>query len=35
MRDYPALRLAFGVATPSTETVVQPEHDDMRPPGVA
>ena len=34
MRDYLAWRLAFGVATPSTNTVVQPEYDDMRPPGV-
>src|SRR5262249_200007 len=33
MRDYLAWRLAFGVATPSTNTVVQPEYDDMRPPG--
>jgi maleate isomerase len=34
MRDYLAWRMAFGVATPSTNTVVQPEYDDMRPPGV-
>ena len=34
MRDYLAWRLAFGVTTPSTNTVVQPEFDDMRPPGV-
>jgi maleate isomerase len=34
MRDYLAWRLAFGVATPSTNTVVQPEYDDMRPAGV-
>lgn len=34
MRDYLAWRLAFGVPTPSTNTVVQPEYDDMRPPGV-
>ena len=34
MRDYLAWRLAFGVTTPSTNTVVQPEYDDMRPPGV-
>jgi maleate isomerase len=34
VRDYLAWRLAFGVATPSTNTVVQPEYDDMRPPGV-
>ncbi|MDP1962606.1 MAG: hypothetical protein Q8K93_10445, partial [Reyranella sp.] len=26
--------MAFGVTTPSTNTVVQPEYDDMRPPGV-
>lgn len=34
MRDYLAWRLAFGIATPSTNTVVQPEYDDMRPAGV-
>ena len=34
MRDYLAWRLAFGVPTPSTNTVVQPEYDDMRPAGV-
>lgn len=34
MRDYLAWRMAFGVPTPSTNTVVQPEFDDMRPPGV-
>ena len=34
MRDYLAWRLAFGVTTPSTNTVVQPEYDDMRPEGV-
>ena len=34
MRDYLAYRMAFGVATPSTNTVVQPEYDDMRPAGV-
>src|SRR5215470_14266888 len=34
LRDYLAWRLAFGVTTPSTNTVVQPEYDDMRPPGV-
>src|SRR5437773_10594609 len=34
MRDYLAWRLAFGVTTPSTNTVVQPEYDDIRPPGV-
>lgn len=34
MRDYLAWRLAVGVTTPSTNTVVQPEYDDMRPPGV-
>jgi maleate isomerase len=34
MRDYLAWRLAFGVTTPSTNTVVQPEYDDMRLPGV-
>ena len=34
MRDYLAWRKAFGVPTPSTNTVVQPEYDDMRPDGV-
>ena len=34
MRDYLAWRMAFGITTPSTNTVVQPEYDDMRPPGV-
>jgi maleate isomerase len=34
MRDYLAWRMAFGVPTPSTNTVVQPEYDDMRPAGV-
>src|SRR5262245_65795740 len=34
MRDYLAWRLAFGVTTPPTNTVVQPEYDDMRPAGV-
>jgi maleate isomerase len=34
VRDYLAWRLAFGVTTPSTNTVVQPEYEDMRPPGV-
>jgi len=34
MRDYLAWRVAFGVTTPSTNTVVQPEYDDMRPEGV-
>jgi maleate isomerase len=34
MRDYLAWRLAFGVTTPSTNTVVQPEYDDMRLPGI-
>src|SRR5262245_17118013 len=34
MRDYLAWRMAFGVTTPSTNTVVQPEYDDMRPEGV-
>ncbi len=34
MRDYLAWRLAFGITTPSTNTVVQPEYDDMRPEGV-
>src|SRR5262249_41232466 len=34
MRDYLAWRMAFGVTTPSTHPVVQPEYDDMRPEGV-
>ncbi|MFV0298781.1 MAG: hypothetical protein ACK5JT_21975 [Hyphomicrobiaceae bacterium] len=34
MRDYLAWRMAFGVTTPSTNTVVQPEYDDFRPAGV-
>jgi maleate isomerase len=34
MRDYLAWRMAFGVTTPSPNTVVQPEYDDLRPPGV-
>ncbi|MBU6188968.1 MAG: IgiC [Betaproteobacteria bacterium] len=34
MRDYLAWRMAFGVATPSTNTVVQPEYDEMRPAGI-
>jgi len=32
--DTLAWRRKFGVVTPSTNTVVQPEYDDMRPPGV-
>lgn len=34
MGDTLAWRRKFGVVTPSTNTVVQPEYDDMRPPGV-
>lgn len=34
MRDYLAWRMAFGITTPSTNTVTQPEYDDMRPEGV-
>ncbi len=34
MRDYLAWRMAFGITTPSVNTVVQPEYDDMRPAGV-
>lgn len=33
--DAYAWRLKFGVLGPSTNTIVQPEFDDMRPPGVA
>ena len=32
--DAYAWRLKFGVLGPSTNTIVQPEFDDMRPPGV-
>jgi maleate isomerase len=32
--DYLGYRAKMGVTTPSTNTVVQPEYDDMRPPGV-
>jgi maleate isomerase len=32
--DLLAWRKKFGVVTPSTNTIVQPEYDDMRPPGV-
>ena len=34
MVDYLGYRAKMGVTTPSTNTVVQPEYDDMRPPGV-
>ncbi|MCC7272743.1 MAG: IgiC [Alphaproteobacteria bacterium] len=34
MGDTLAWRLKIGVVTPSTNTVVQPEYDDLRPPGV-
>ncbi|MGE0725134.1 MAG: IgiC [Alphaproteobacteria bacterium] len=34
MADTLAWRKKFGVVTPSTNTVVQPEYDDLRPPGV-
>ncbi len=34
MTDILGWRCVFGVVTPSTNTVVQPEYDDMRPPGV-
>lgn len=34
MTDILGWRCTFGVVTPSTNTVVQPEYDDMRPPGV-
>ena len=34
MNDYLAYRAKIGVPTPSTNTVVQPEYDAMRPPGV-
>jgi maleate isomerase len=34
MVDVLGWRCTFGVVTPSTNTVVQPEYDDMRPAGV-
>jgi maleate isomerase len=34
MTDILGWRCKFGVVTPSTNTVVQPEYDSMRPPGV-
>lgn len=34
MGDTLAWRRKYGVVTPSTNTVVQPEYDNMRPPGV-
>jgi maleate isomerase len=34
MRDTLGWRRTYGVVTPSTNTVVQPEYDAMRPPGV-
>lgn len=34
MPDALASRFKFGVIAPATNTVVQPEYDDMRPPGV-
>jgi len=34
MRDYLAWRLAFGITTPSTNTVGSAGYDDMRPEGV-
>ena len=34
MVDALGWRCKFGVIVPSTNTVVQPEYDDMRPPGV-
>ena len=34
MPDILGWRRTFGVVTPSTNTVVQPEYDSMRPPGV-
>ena len=33
-RDVLGWRCKIGVVTPSTNTVVQPEYDDMRPDGV-
>ena len=34
MGDGLAWRMKFGVVTPSTNTIVQPEYDDLRPLGV-
>ncbi|MBK1657519.1 maleate cis-trans isomerase family protein [Paracraurococcus ruber] len=34
MRDVLGWRRVFGVMAPSTNTVVQPDFDDLRPPGV-
>jgi maleate isomerase len=34
MTDVLGWRCKFGVIGPSTNTVVQPDFDDMRPPGV-
>ena len=34
MSDLLGWRKKFGVVTPSTNTIVQPEYDDMRPSGV-
>lgn len=34
MTDSLGYRMKFGVVAPSTNTSVQPEYDDMRPPGV-
>lgn len=34
MVDYLGYRAKMGVTTPSTNTIVQPEYDDMRPSGV-
>jgi maleate isomerase len=34
MRDVLGWRRKFGVMAPSTNTIVQPDFDDMRPPGV-
>ncbi len=34
MTDSLGWRMKFGVVAPSTNTSVQPEYDDMRPPGV-
>jgi maleate isomerase len=34
MVDTIGWRKVFGVVTPSTNTIVQPEYDDIRPPGV-
>jgi len=35
MRDVLGYRMKFGVLGPSTNTIVQPDFEMMRPPGVS